>query len=96
MDCLIFPSKLETWGLPITEAKGYEKRMFLPNLPYAKETIGNYDLVRFFDIENPKELAQLITDFVNNTITFQGNKYIFDESTQLKDWNAVFDFILKK
>jgi len=96
MDCLIFPSKLETWGLPITEAKGYEKPMFLPNLPYAKETIGNYDLVSFFDIENPKELAQLITAFVNKTIQFRGNKYIFDEGDQLKDWNSVFDFILKK
>lgn len=95
IDCLLFPSKLETWGLPITEAKGFEKPVLLANLPYAKETIGDYDSVSFFDVENPKELAQLITDFVNKTIQYQGNKNIFDTSDQLKDWNAVFDFILK-
>lgn len=95
MDCLLFPSKLETWGLPITEAKGFEKPVLLANLPYAKETIGNYDAISFFDVENPKELAQLITDFVNKTIQYQGNKDIFDKSDQLKDWNAIFDFMLK-
>jgi glycosyltransferase involved in cell wall biosynthesis len=95
MDCLLFPSKLETWGLPITEAKGFEKPVLLANLPYAKETVGNYDKVSFFDIENPKELAQLITDFVNKTIQYQGNKDIFDTSDQLKDWNTIFDFMLK-
>ena len=95
MDCLLFPSKLETWGLPITEAKGFEKPILAANLPYAKETVGNYDKVSFFDIENPKELANLIIDFVNRTIQFQGNKDIFDKSDQLKNWNAIFDFMLK-
>lgn len=95
MDCLLFPSKLETWGLPITEAKGFVKPVLLANLPYAKETIGNYDKVSFFDIENPKELAQLMTDFVNKTIQYQENKFTFDESDQLKDWNSIFDFMLK-
>lgn len=95
MDCLLFTSKLETWGLPITEAKGFEKPVLLANIPYAKETIGNYNSVSFFDVENPKELAQLITDFVNKTIQYQGNKNTFDESDQLKDWNAIFDFMFK-
>lgn len=95
MDCLLFPSKLETWGLPISEAKGFEKPILAANLPYAKETVGNYDTVSFFDVENPKELAQLITDFVNKTIQFQGNKYTFDKNDQLNDWNSIFDFMLK-
>ena len=95
MDCLLFPSKLETWGLPISEAKCFDKSILAAYLPYAKETVGNCEKVSFFDIENPKELAQMITDFVNGTIQFQGNKDIFDKSDQLKDWNAIFDFMLK-
>lgn len=95
MDCLLFPSKLETWGLPISEAKGFDKPILAANLHYAKETVGNYEKVSFFDIENPKELAQMIADFVNGTIQYQGNKDIFDKSDQLKDWNAIFDFMLK-
>ena len=95
IDCLVFPSKLETWGLPISEAKAFKKPMVLANLPYAKETVGDYDKVSFFDVKNPKELAQLLTEFVTNTIQYQGNKYTFDKDSQFNDWNSVFDFILK-
>ena len=95
MDCLLFPSKLETWGLPLSEAKAYGKPILAANLPYAKETIGNYDFVSFFDINNPKELAELITHFVSNTIHFQGNKNTFENSNQLNDWDSIFEYLIK-
>ena len=95
MNCLLFPSKLETWGLPISEAKAFRKPMMLANLPYAKETMGDYDEVSFFDVENPEELARLICDFVNKTIQYQGNVYAFNKDSQLNDWDSVFNFILK-
>ena len=95
VDCIIFPSKLETWGLPLSEAKAFKKPILAANLPYAKETVGDYDKVSFFDTENPKELAQLITDFVTNTIQFQGNSATFDKNNQLNDWNSIFNYILK-
>ena len=95
IDCLLFPSKLETWGLPISEAKAFKKPILLANLPYAKETIGNYDKVSFFDVDNPQELADLINEFVNKTIQYQGNKYTFDKNDQLNNWNSIFDFMLK-
>lgn len=95
MDCLLFPSKLETWGLPISEAKAFNKPMLLANLPYAKETIGDYDKVSFFDVDKPQELATLITKFVSKTIAYQGNKFAFDKSSQFNDWNSIFDHILK-
>ncbi|WP_236612706.1 glycosyltransferase [Elizabethkingia meningoseptica] len=37
-NCLIFPSKVETWGLPISEFLEYNKPMLLADLPYAHET----------------------------------------------------------
>lgn len=95
MDCLLFPSKLETWGLPLSEAKAFKKPILAANLPYAKETLGDYERVSFFDIENPKELAQYISDFVTNTIQFQGNSATFDKNDQLNDWNSIFDYLLK-
>ena len=67
----------------------------MANLPYAKETIGNYDKVSFFDVDNPQELADLINEFVNKTIQYQGNKYTFDKNDQLNNWNSIFDFMLK-
>ncbi|MFY7740233.1 MAG: glycosyltransferase [Flavobacterium sp.] len=96
VNCIVFPSKLETWGLPLSEAKAFDKPILAANLPYARETVGDYEKVSFFEVNNPTELAQLITDFVNKTIKFQGNKYTFDTNNQLNDWNAIFDFIFKK
>lgn len=48
-DAVVFPSRLETWGLPITEAKQRGKRLIVADLPYAHETSGNHADVVFFD-----------------------------------------------
>lgn len=95
IDCLIFPSKLETWGLPLTEAKSYHKPILAANLPYAKEALGNYENVSFFEPTSPEELADLITKFVSKTIIFQGNEDKLINENSLENWNEVFNFILK-
>ncbi|MCS3171678.1 glycosyltransferase [Bacteroides thetaiotaomicron] len=38
VDCLVFPSKVETWGLPVSEFMATGKPMLLADLPYAHET----------------------------------------------------------
>lgn len=62
MDCLLFPSRLETWGLPISETKSLGKPMIVADLPYAHETVGSYDQVRFVDPADPRALADSILD----------------------------------
>ena len=41
-NALIFPSKLETWGLPISEAIDYKIPIMVAKLEYARETLGSY------------------------------------------------------
>lgn len=94
-DCVLFPSKLETWGLPLSEAKAFDKPILAANLSYAKETVGDYEKVSFFDVNSPKELASLITNFVDQTIVYQGNKSVIG-TNQLHSWFELFDFILKE
>ena len=94
MDCLLFPSKVETWGLPISEAKAYKKPMLLADLPYAKETCGVYEEVSFFNTKNPEELAHLLTQFVDKSIVFSGNKTTFDSADELHNWKAIFDYMI--
>lgn len=48
-DVVLFPSTLETWGLPITEAKARGKPLLVADLPYAYETLGQYNGARFLD-----------------------------------------------
>lgn len=60
-DVVLFPSKLESWGLPLSEAKSFGKCIFAADLPYAHESIGNYDKVAFFDPADPTSLADLLS-----------------------------------
>lgn len=94
IDYLIFPSKIETWGLPISEAKAHHNNMLLANLPYAKETCGNYEKVSFFDIENPGDLAQIIIEIVEQKHVFHGNKIEINHKEELHSWKELFDYMI--
>jgi glycosyltransferase involved in cell wall biosynthesis len=61
-DGLLFPSKLETWGLPITEAQAHGLPMLVADLDYARETVGSYQCVDFVDPEDPAALARQLRD----------------------------------
>ena len=63
-DCLIFPSKLETWGLAISEYNKYNRPMLLADLPYAYETSNGAQKVSHFDPLNPKDLADKMETFI--------------------------------
>lgn len=65
---VVFPSRLETWGLPISEAKFWGKPLLVADLPYAHETVGDYDRVSFFDPVNPGELADLMEAHVRGVL----------------------------
>jgi glycosyltransferase involved in cell wall biosynthesis len=43
-DALIFPSRLETWGLPLSEFMSTGKPIFAADLPYAREVLSGYKM----------------------------------------------------
>ena len=69
--CLVFPSKLETWGLPISESKRYKIPMILADLPYAREALGYYDKVKFLPSLDAIELSKAMLEFINSSIVFE-------------------------
>ncbi|QKF67526.1 glycosyltransferase, family 1 [Arcobacter venerupis] len=95
-DCLIFPSKLETWGLPISEYKIFDKPIIVSNLPYAKETIGNYKKVKFFDPNNTEELEKIIIDLYLKKLKYDEVKFEKLKSDVFLGWNELFDKLLEK
>lgn len=48
-DLMIFPSKLETLGLPLIEAKHFKLNILAVDLPYSREVIGNYENTKFLN-----------------------------------------------
>jgi glycosyltransferase involved in cell wall biosynthesis len=69
-DVICFPSRLETWGLPITEAKSLRKPLLAADLPYAHETVGRYDRVLFLPARNPEAWAQAMQASVEGRLRF--------------------------
>ena len=94
-DCLIFPSKLETWGLPISEYKQFNKPIFVADLPYAKETVGSYDKVKFFDPENPEKLASYMKQLIlKNMVEYDETKPIDYPSPYVQNWEELLRLLL--
>lgn len=97
IDCMVFPSKLETWGMPLSEFKLYEKPILVSDLHYAKETVGNYQKVKFFNPEDYVQLAEFIEHVLNGTLTYDGNSHQkVDEDYFAKDWKDLFKILLAK
>jgi glycosyltransferase involved in cell wall biosynthesis len=69
-DCLLFPSRLETWGLPITEFRPSGKPILAADLPYAHETVGNYARAAFFNPSDAKQLASMMEGAIDGTSVF--------------------------
>jgi glycosyltransferase involved in cell wall biosynthesis len=94
-DCLLFPSKVETWGLPVTEAKEYGMPIIVSDLPYAKETVGKYDKVKFFDPDNAVELADNMKMFISGRLNYDSTSDIVYEEPFTRNWDELIHFLLK-
>lgn len=94
-DVLIFPSTLETWGLPISEFKAFNKPILLVDLPYAYETLGYYQKVNFFDANSPKILAELMRKHIYDNINFDGNKDHNILPPFASNWKELFQILLQ-
>jgi len=93
-DCVIFSSKLETWGIPITEAKYFNKPLLLADLEYAHETLGKYDKAVFFDPDSPEQLADLMKSMINRTIVYENAEFNVVSGPFSQNWKSLFDILL--
>lgn len=89
---LIFPSKLESWGLPITEYKIFNKPMILANLDYAKEALGDYDRVAFFNPYKAEELSNIMEKIIKKEDIWRVHK--FDFIPDANSWDELFNIVL--
>lgn len=93
-DVIVFPGKLETWGLPISEAKGHGKSLLLADLPYAHETVGTYDKVSFFDPADPWALAGQMKAVIESTWRPTGQTARQPDAPFAADWNELWQVVM--
>jgi glycosyltransferase involved in cell wall biosynthesis len=94
-DCLLFPSLLETWGLPITEAKRFGMPMLVADLPYAHETVGNYDCVDFIDVYDFAELGRRMLAFQETRSPFGCARRAAPVAPFAADWRELLSLLVE-
>ncbi len=62
---LIFPSYIETFGLPLLEAKIHSSPIIASDCAFSREILGDYDKVHFFNPFEYCELKAIIENIIN-------------------------------
>ena len=95
VDCLIFPSMMETWGLPISEFKITQKDMIIIDLPYARETLGEYMHALFFKPKNVESLRERILSVIENRQMYSATENVQIAPPVVTGWKALIELISK-
>ncbi|MFG6535321.1 glycosyltransferase [Sulfitobacter sp. 1A16787] len=92
---VLFPSKLETWGLPVSEAKAWGKPLLVADLSYAYETVGDYDQVGFLSATEPEIWAQEMTAMVRGEWRPDGGKAPSVDAPYVNNWPDLWALLIK-
>lgn len=97
MSTLIFPSKLETFGLPLLEAALVRSRIIASDMPFSHEILDGYPNASFFEADSAEALADLMELQIMNKAkyeTMEDNRW-YDERNCDIGWSSMFDVINK-
>ncbi len=95
-DCLIFPSQMETWGMPISEYKCFDKPMILADLPYAHETLGDYSNTSFFNPYDAVDLSKKMSARMSGKQLFQESYTKVSQGRSFSDWIGLINYIIEE
>lgn len=95
-DCLVFPSRIETWGLPISEFGCLKKPMLLADLSYSKEAASGCDYVSFFKYDSPCNLRDRMLELIlGHYDSLRPIRKKCIDGNYVTSWDALMDFLLK-
>lgn len=92
--CLVFCSRVETWGLPISEFKPSGKPMILPDLPYARETAAGGVCVKFVPCQSVGDWARSMQSVLEEGAGFASVPQSKMEAPCALSWEEVFATLL--
>jgi glycosyltransferase involved in cell wall biosynthesis len=93
-DCLLFPSRLESWGMPITEFKRTGKPILAADLSYAHETVGDYAAAAFFDVDSDPSLIDSMRKAISGLPVFAPSAAKPVPAPFARNWSELWQFLL--
>lgn len=82
---LIFPSYIESFGLPLLESKLHNGIIFASDCPFSHEILDGYENVYFFDPFDSSDIGDLMRDVVEGKIKYHNIKYCGKRKKILED-----------
>jgi glycosyltransferase involved in cell wall biosynthesis len=89
-DLMLFPSYIETFGLPLIEAASFGIPILAADIDYAREVIGDYKGVKFLNYKDSKLWGENIIDLYNKRIKYEPYNINYETS-----WKNFFKLIEK-
>ncbi|TQP52307.1 glycosyltransferase [Vibrio cholerae] len=86
---LVFPSYLETFGLPLAEAAVFGKKILCSDLPYARDVLLGYDGAIFVPFDDEVLWSEKLKNILND---ISGGRYSYD-GFQSSGWDDFFNLI---
>lgn len=87
---LLFPSYIETFGLPLVEAANAGLPIIAMDLPYARDVIGKYEGAKFIPLHDTEALADAISDII-----WHPKRFTPLAQENENNWNLFFQLIDK-
>lgn len=99
---VVFPSYIETFGLPLAEAMAFKKPILVANEEYSREVLKGYQWVEFLNINQPDvwgsaverlvNSSDVVADGMSTTSDKDGIKTSFGKQ---RGWTGFFELIKK-
>ena len=87
-NALLFPSYIESFGLPLLEAAGAGLPIVAMDLPYVHDVVGQYAGVRYAKLGNPETWGKAIREICDNPVRY--NPFVSDLHG---DWDKFFEIL---
>ena len=91
-DALLFPSFIETLGIPLIEAASFGLPILAADLPYSREALKSYEGVSYAQYND----AHLWKDGILKLFSSKGKRYIPIKLEKTKSWEELFKIIGNK
>jgi hypothetical protein len=90
---MIYPSRLETWGLPLSEFSMYSRPILAIDKEYVYETLYNYNYLFIFKPNEFLKCAEFINNYIHNKKIdyFTTHKSNIENFLRISNWNDLLD-----
>lgn len=92
-DLILFTSEVESFGLPLLEAKYFNKNIITVDKEYAKDVLRNYKNVDYLNIKCKEKAAVQLKNLIMNKVG-ETRKFSLETGNSTENnWKKLFDLI---